>query len=149
MNPSPLPDKERAPSLKRPFAVTTLFELVLMFTGLQALRLWGVLTSWDFLSSLPLSVSPVLLGLSAAFWVALGLPLAWGIWSARGWAPRATRWAGIAFVTVHWLDRLILQIKGPQSVNWPFDLLMSAMLLISVIAILALPKARVYFGEKP
>jgi len=42
-----------------------------------------------------------------------------------------------------------LQIKGPQSDNWPFDLLMSAMLLISVIAILALPKARVYFGEKP
>lgn len=118
-----------------------------MFTGLQALRLWGVLTSSDYLNSLPFGISPVFLGLSAAVWVALGLPLAWGIWRAKAWAPRATRWSAIVFAAVHWLDRLFLQAEGPQSSNWPFDLLLSALLLSSAIVILALPKARIYFGE--
>ncbi len=132
---------------KRPFAVTCLMGLVLTLTGLQALGLWGVLSSWDYLYSLPLNIPPVYLGLSAAIWLTIGATLVWGLWRAKEWAPKATRWASMSFVAVHWLDRLFLQAKGPQSSSWPFDLLLSSVLLISVIGILALPKARVYFGE--
>lgn len=132
---------------KRPFAVTCLIGLVLTLTGLQALKLWGVLSSWDYLNSLPLRVPPALLGLSATFWLAFGATLAWGLWRAKIWSPRATLWSAVAFVAVHWLDRIFLQAEGPQGSNWPFDLLLSAILLLSVIGIQALPKARVYFGE--
>lgn len=133
---------------KRPFAVTCLIGLVLTLTGLQAFKLWAVLSSWDYLNSLPLKIPPALLGLSAAAWLALGLALAWGLWRAKAWAPPATRWAALAFAAVHWLDRLFLQAGESQSSNWPFDLVLSAALLASVFSILALPNARAYFGDK-
>jgi hypothetical protein len=118
-----------------------------MFTGLQALKLWGVLSSWDTLNSLPMKVSPVLLGLSAAVWVALGVLLAWGIWCGRPWASKTTQFATIAFAGVHWIDRLFLQFQGPQTTNWLFDLVLSSALLAAVFSILTLPAARIYFGE--
>ncbi|MCL5428297.1 MAG: hypothetical protein M1347_00650 [Chloroflexi bacterium] len=111
------------------------------------MRLWGVLSSWDYLSSLPLTVTPAYLGLSAAGWIALGATLAWGLWRAKAWVPHAIRWAALAFAAVLWLDRSFLQAKGPQSSNWLFDLLFTLLLMASVIGVLAFPKVRHYFGE--
>jgi peptidoglycan/LPS O-acetylase OafA/YrhL len=132
---------------KRPFAVTCLIGLVLTLSGLQALRLWVVLSSWDYLISLPLTITPIYFAVSTLVWLALGGSLVWGLWRAKAWAPRIICWAVIAFTAVHWLDRLFLQAKGSQNSNWPFDLILSLVLVASVFAVLSLPKVRVYFGE--
>lgn len=132
---------------KRPFAVTCLIGLVLTLSGLQTIKLWAVISSWGYLRSLPLSIPPVYLGVSATFWLAVCATLAWNLWRAKNSARRATFWAAIAFAAIYWLDRLFLQANGPQRSNLLFDLVLSLVLLLSVIGILALPKVRAYFGE--
>ena len=133
---------------KRPFAVTCLVALVLTLTGVQILRAWTMLANWDFLSSLPLSVPPIYLLLSALFWGTLGVFLALGVWGGCSWAPKSGRWAALAFAFFGWLDRVILQANGPQHVNWPFNLFLTGLLLVSVFAVFSLPEAQAYFGEK-
>lgn len=135
------------PPSKRPFAVTCLIAPVLTFTGLQAIKLWAVISSWNYLNSLPLSVSPVYFGVSAAVWLVIGGALALGLWKAKSWAQPATRWAIFIYLLEVWLDRVVLQPDGPQQSNWPFELALSLVLASSVIGILALPKVRAFFGE--
>ncbi len=132
---------------KRPFAVTCLIGLVLTLSGQQALRLWVTLSSWANLTSLPLTVSPAYFALTAIIWLALGAVLVWGLWRAKPWTPRAIKWAILAFFSVHWLDRIFLQVAGPQRTNWLFDLVLNFALAASVFALLALPKTRSYFGD--
>lgn len=130
---------------RRPFAVTCLFALVLTLSGLQAIKLWAVISSWDALTNLPLSVSPLYLGASAFVWLIVGAVLAYGLWQAKAWAPRAILWATIVYVAMGWLDRLLMQAKGPQQSNWLFAVGLSVILMASVIGILTLPKVRAYF----
>jgi hypothetical protein len=77
----------------------------------------------------------------------IGGALAFGLWRAKNWALPATRWAIIVYFLEVWLDRVVLQPKGPQQSNWLFDLLVSLVIIASVIGNLALPKVRAYFGE--
>jgi peptidoglycan/LPS O-acetylase OafA/YrhL len=120
---------------------------VLTFTGLQAIKLWATISSWNYLNSLPLSVSPVYLGVNAAVWMIIGGVLAFGLWRVRSWALPATRWAIIVYFLEVWLDRVVLQPKGPQQSTWLFDLLLSLVIIASSIGNIALPKVRAYFGE--
>ncbi len=133
---------------KRPFAVTCLIGLVLTFTGLQTIKLWAVISSWDYLNSLPLSVSPLYFAVGAALWLMVGGALAIGLWRARHWALLATRWAILVYFLEVWLDKVVLQPSGPQLSNWQFELALSLVLSASVIGILALPKVRAYFGDR-
>ncbi len=133
---------------KRPFSVTALLVLVLMFTGMQILRVWSAIDSWDFLSSLPLSVPPLYFVLSGLFWAIAGASLLWGLWRREVWARRAMLGAAVAFGAVHWLDRLFLQPTGPQASNRAYDLLLTLILLATVWLSVALPQARAYFGAK-
>jgi len=134
-------------TIKRPFTVTCLIGLVLTFSGLQAIKLWAVVSSRDFLKTLPMSVTPVFLGVSAAIWLVIGSVLFFGLLLAKAWSPRLTRWAAIIYAVTVWLDRLILQAKGPQQSNWLFELALSVILIASIFGILALPKMRACFGE--
>jgi hypothetical protein len=131
---------------KRPFAVTCLAALVLTFTGMQILRAWAMLSNWDFLSDLPLSVPPIFFVVSGLFWGGLGLWLLRGVWIGKAWAPKWTAWTAIGFAAFGLLDRAILQAKGPQNVTWPFDSFLAITLLALVFAGLALPRVRAYFG---
>ncbi len=133
---------------KRPVSVTAILVLVLTFTGMQILRVWSAIASWDFLSSLPLSVSPLYFLLSGLFWAIVGGALVWGLWLRKPWAPRATIALAVAFAIAHWLDRLFLQASGPQSGNQGFDFLLTLVLLATVWLNVALPQVRAYFGAK-
>jgi hypothetical protein len=132
---------------KRPIAVTSLIGLVLTFTGLQAIKLWAAISSWNYLNSLPLSVSPVYIVASAAIWSLVGGMLAAGLIRRSHWAIAAMRLAILAYFLHVWLDKLVLQPNGPQQSNWLFDLILSLAIIVSIIGTLALPKVRAYFGE--
>lgn len=133
---------------RRPFAVTSLAGLVLTLTGMQILRAWAVLSNWDFYSSLPLNISPLFLAVSGLFWGGLGAFLLRGVWRGKDWAPRITRWAALGFAFFGLVDRAILQTRGPQDVTWPFDLVLTFVLLASVFGILSLPKTKAFFGAE-
>lgn len=137
-----------ANSAKRPRSVTVLLGLVLIFTGIQILRVWSAIASWNFLTKLPLSVPPAYFVVSGAVWTAIGAALFWALWRRETWAPRVTQYATMAFTVAYWGDKLFLQAKGPQSGNEPFDVLLTALLLAAVFTALAFPQARAYFGER-
>jgi hypothetical protein len=130
---------------KRPFFVTALIALVLTFTGMQILRVWTAAASWQFLNSLPLNISPAYFVVSGLFWSLAGITLAWALWRRKAWAPWGARISALGFALAYWADRLFLQTKGPQSINEPFDLLLTVLLLAFVFAALALPQVRAYW----
>ena len=140
------PDK--TPYRRRPFPVTVLSGLVLIFTGMQVLRVWMAVANWTFLNSLPLNISPAYFVVSGLVWSAAGIAMLFGLVLRKKWARPFTFIGALAFAAVHWLDRLFLQERGPQAANMPFDLLMTILLLTFVFVTFALPQSRVYLGAK-
>jgi hypothetical protein len=134
--------------IKRPFPVTVLIGLVLIFTGMQILRVWTALAHWSFLNSLPLSVPTAYFVISGLVWSVVGIGVSFGLMWRKAWTRRAVLIVSVAFATVHWFERLVLQEEGPQSANMPFDLLMTVLLLTFVFVTMALPQARATFGAK-
>ena len=133
---------------KHPFPVTVLMGLVLIFTGMQVLRLWTAIANWSFLNSLPLNIPPAYFVASGLLWAAVGIAILYGLWFRKSWARGVTLIGSLAFAAAHWLDRLFLQERGPQSANMPFDLLVTVLLLTFVFVTMALPQSRALFGEK-
>lgn len=132
---------------KRPLAVTCLAILVLSLATTQLLRAWVVLSTFGFYRELLGSALPIFLLLSGLFWATLGVWLGEGLRLGAAWAPQAARWGFVGFIAFGWLDRLVLQANGPQSVNWAFQLAGTSLLLVIVFAALALPRTQDFFGE--
>jgi len=133
--------------VKRPFAVTCLVALVLTITATQFLRAWVAFTDFAFYREQLGTILPVFFMLSGLSWGVMGVWLANGLWRGRDWSPRAVRWGLVFYTAFVWLDRLFLQASGPQTVNWPFQLVGTILLLIAVFAALALPQTQLFFGE--
>lgn len=119
-----------------------------MFTVLQILRVWAAISSWDVLSRLPLQASPVYLLGSGLVWGAAGGGLLYGLALRRAWAPRAARWAGLTYTAFFWIDRLLLQTRGPHNSTWMFAAGLGLLMLASLFAILASPDAKAYYDEQ-
>ena len=132
---------------KRPRSVTALVALVLTFTGMQLLRAWVAMRKLTFLSTLPLSVSPLFFVISGLLWGTLGLWLSNGLWRGKRAARKATMVSAALFAGFAWVDRLALEASGPQTVSRPFELVLTAMLLGVVYAVLTVPEAQRYFQE--
>lgn len=135
-------------TIKRPFAVTSLVALVLTITATQLMRAWATVSNFVFYSEQLGNGLSIFLTLSGLGWGVLGLSLGFGVWRGRAWALRAARWGFIAFATFGWLDRLVLQASGPQTVNWLFQLVVTIVMLAAVLALSALPQTQDFFGEK-
>ncbi|MEX1248722.1 MAG: hypothetical protein WEA61_09600 [Anaerolineales bacterium] len=121
---------------------------MLTFTGAQLLRAWVALDFFAVLAEYGPRVHPAFFILSGLVWGSLGLWLARGLWRGKAWAPKAAKWGLLSFAAFDWADRLALQAPGPQSVNRPFALLVTGILILIVFGILALPKAQAFYGEQ-
>lgn len=128
---------------KRPLSVTLLAFGVLILAGINLLRFAVSLQQRVFLTRL-LSVDPLYLSASGLVWTAIGLVLAWGLWLGRGWAVRGTQVAALAFSLYYWLDRLLIAASAGR--NWPFALVVNALLLVIVFWVLSNRKASAFFG---
>ncbi|MCW5874398.1 MAG: hypothetical protein KIS88_07100 [Anaerolineales bacterium] len=129
----------------RPWGVTVLLALVLMFTGMQALRLWSAMSSWELLSSLVLRVPPLYFALSGALWALAGAATAYGLARPAPWGGGAAQALALSYTAFFWADRLLAQARGPQDSNWPFLATLGLLLLGSCFAILASPATKAYF----
>jgi len=132
----------------RPFTVTLLALGVLTIAVLFLDRAFQAVRLWDFLSGLPLSVSPLYLALSGVVFGLAGLPVAWGLWRGRAWAPRWTRNFALALVVYYWLDRLWLVRAEVARVNTPFAVAATILALGFCYGALRRRRARVFFGEQ-
>jgi hypothetical protein len=137
-----MPDRPGA----RPLSVTLLIIVVLIFTGLNLLRLILTIQSWKFFASL-LPVSPWYLALTGLVWSLLGCALIWGLWLGRTWAPAATRFISGAYVLYYWIDRLFAADRTDLEAGWPFTLAICLVVLLWILWIFTRRRIRNYFGD--
>ena len=130
---------------RRPLGVTLLVWLVLIVTAMNIGRLALALQNWDFLAGL-LPISPLYQVLSGLFWSLSGLPLLWGLWRGKSWAPIYWGLALLAHSLYYWADRLLLPGYAGRNINWPFALGVNLFLLVWSLWVLSRPKARNFFG---
>lgn len=130
---------------RRPFGVTLLAWSVLIVTVINLTRLALALQNWDFLVEL-LPISPLYQALSGLFWGLIGLPLLWGLWQGKNWAPIYWGLALLAYSVYYWADRLLLPGYEGRNINWPFALGVNLFLLVWSLWVLSHPKASNYFG---
>lgn len=130
---------------RRPLSVTLLAIGVLIFAGINLIRVVASLQQREFLAGL-LPVSPLYLSISGLVWLVVGLILAGGLLLGRHWAIRATLVGVLAYSLYNWLDRLLLAAEKP-GYNWLFLVVTNLLLLGIVFWILNNRKAKIFFGE--
>ncbi len=139
--------KSKIKNGKRPFSVTLLALAVLIFAVVHLIRLVGAIRQWDFLQGWQ-GVSALYLALSGLGWALVGLPLAWGLWRGRPWAPPAARIAFPAYLLYAWIDRIFIanpEITLDATASWPFMVGASLISLLLVYWSLSRSKARTFF----
>jgi hypothetical protein len=70
-----------------------------------------------------------------------------GLFTGRGWAPRATVLVGAAFLIWFWADRLLLVRSEYALRTLPFALFVTIIASAGVLIVLRRPIVRRYFGE--
>ena len=129
----------------RPLSVTLLIVVVLIFTGLNLLRLILTIQSWKFLAGL-LPVSPWYLALTGLVWTFLGCALIWGLWFRLSWAPNVTRMLSGFYILYYWVDRLFVADRSGLEASWPFSLVICLVLFLWILWLLNRRRIRNYFG---
>jgi hypothetical protein len=140
----------------RPWYVTLLALGVLSIAGLNLLRFILTIRQWQFLASWP-GVSPLYLALSGLVWTLAGLPVFWGLWRGRRWAPQLTQATALTYALYYWLDHILLvdhPLNDPISaihsllpVNWPFAVGVTVVTLTYTAWALNRPRAKAFFAS--
>ena len=131
---------------KRPFSVTLLAVLVLSITIVHLVRFINTLTLWNFLTDLP-SKSPLYLALTGLFGFVAGAVVFWGLWTGKPRAPLATGLLTVIYLSLQWLEQILVVRAGNEFENWPFMVGMTLIGLIFVFWTLFHPSSKAYFGE--
>jgi hypothetical protein len=119
---------------------------VLTIAGFNLTRFIDAILLRDFLAEFP-TIPVLYLTLSGLFWGVMAIPLVWGLWSGRGWAPRYTIVYALIYSVYFWTDHLITERRVSES-NSPFLIGANLLLLMIIWWILSRRKARAFFGEQ-
>ena len=129
-------------SPRRPFSVTFLIVVVLIFTSLNVFRMITAIRTWEFLSVLLPDVSIIYLVITGAIWSMVGFPLSIGLFSGRKWSLPMTRIAVILYISYYWVDRLMVAERSAIASRWPFVSGLTILLLVLTFWILGRPKTK-------
>ena len=129
-----------------PARVTLLFGLVFLFTVWNAVRLGTSILWHNTLETYAPRVGPLYIGITGGIWMLAGLFIFWAVW-------RGIRQARLIFMVTAglyaawiWADRLWAQTS--LRANWPFDLLLTAILLVYTAVVVLDPRNRPYFERE-
>ncbi|MBG7609942.1 MAG: hypothetical protein IZT55_03660 [Anaerolineae bacterium] len=131
----------------RPFVVTLLIAEVLIFTVLNGFRSFEAFRSWDFLSSLSMSVTPSYLAFSGLFWTLIGSILTWMLWRGHSISPQLLRICVVIYGLYYWTDRWLLTVSNLTE-RWPFALFMTIIGLLFPYVTLTRAKVSAYFTRR-
>jgi hypothetical protein len=132
---------------RRPFSVTLLVIGVLSLTSLQLARFILALRQWSFIVAGPANISPLYLIVTGLVWGLAGLPLAWGLWRGREWAPKTLIGFGSIYTFYYWIERILLVREPAAYSNRFFMLGLTIFLSVFIVWTLTRPRARAFFGE--
>ena len=135
------------PSSKRPFSVTILTAVVLIFTILNFLRFFSAIRNWKFLATLPVSVPFVYMAATGLIWTVAGILLAVGLFFGRRWSFRLAKANLVIYTAYYWSDRLLIAEPAAIMVRWPFALGLTIVLWIFTFWVLSHPKTHLFLKK--
>ncbi len=130
--------------MKRPFNVTIILVVVLIFTLLNTLRLVAAVLGWNTLAGLPLRVPVFYFILTGAFWAVTGFSLAMGLYLRRRWSVWVARGAVILYPVYYWIDRLFVADRSAIASRVSFLVVTTLLLCGFLLWALSRPKTGAY-----
>jgi hypothetical protein len=130
----------------RPLRVTLLALGVLSLAIFHWIALVQCLIEWGLLTRI-LPFTPAVIVMMNLLWGAVGLVLAWGLWSGRSWAARLTRWGSLVYLLYLWVVRMLLYSSEGRGENTLFIAIFSVLSVLVVLWVLSSRKVKFYFGE--
>ena len=131
---------------KLPLRITLLLWLVLILTAWNIVRFATSLGWRDTLVTYAVRPGPFYIGLTGAIWTILGCVLLLGFTRGANWSRVSILVSGIAYFIWFWIDRLFVQPL--LRANWPFDLLITVVILGFTIAVALDPDNQNYFLKR-
>jgi hypothetical protein len=129
-----------------PFRITLLVWLVLITTAWNVVRL---ATAWSWRNNLA-TYSPhpgvFYIAITGLIWALAGLLVLWSFWRGIRWTRPLFLITAGAYCAWVWADRLIAQ--NHLQANWPFDLLITAVLLGFTAYVVLDKRNEIYFRKE-
>jgi hypothetical protein len=113
-------DKHRA--ARRPFGVTYVIVVVLIFASLNALRMITAIRNWDFLDKSSVVVPVIYFVITGAVWMGIGIILVLGLLTRQKWSPSMAQITLVLYMCYYWVDRLFIADRSAIVNRWQFAL---------------------------
>jgi len=133
----------------RPRNITVLSIFVLLISLFHLLKLSQVITQWEMLSALPITVSPFYLAADGFVWGISGLILSWSLWTGQAWAAKAGLVLALLFAGAFWIDLIWISEAEQLQTRWLINLVFTILGLPAVFLSLNLTNSRVFFSGNP
>jgi hypothetical protein len=140
---------EKSQRQSRPWNITVLSIFVLIISLFHLLKLIQVITQWEMLPSLPITVSPFYLAADGFVWGISGLILFWGLWTGQTWAGKAVLVLALLFAGAFWIDLIWVSEPEQLQTRWLINLVFTALGLAAVFLSLNLTISRIFFSGNP
>ncbi len=140
---------EKSQRQSRPRNITVLSIFVLLISLFHLLKLSQVITQWEMLSALPITVSPFYLAADGFVWGISGLILSWSLWTGQAWAAKAGLVLTLLFAGAFWIDLIWISEAEQLQTRWLINLVFTVLGLSAVFLSLNLTNSRVFFNENP
>ena len=134
------------PHLKIPIQVTLFLWLVLILTVWNAVRFATGIAWRDTLETYARYPGPIYIAATGALWTLVGISLLWSWWHGKRFTRAALLAAAGLYAAWGWADRLFVQTE--MRANWPFDLIVTILLLAFSAAVILNPKNFIYFQRE-
>ena len=123
-----------------------MFLLILLVTVGQAVRFATGIAWRDTLEIYAPNPGPIYIGATGALWTLVGLFLILSIWIGAHWTRTAILIASSLYSAWVWADRLFVQAQ--MRANWPFDLLITIIMLAFTATVVLDPHNKIYFERE-
>jgi hypothetical protein len=132
---------------RRPWILYLIIFGYLLFAFNGFLRGGQALADWSLLRDAGLRPGPAYLVMTGIVYGLSGLAVALGLWI--GWSKAGRLGRGLAFFYFawFWIDKMLISQNAAARSNWPFMLLLSAVILGLALGGLWLRPVRQYLGE--
>jgi hypothetical protein len=132
--------------LKFSFQVTLLLWLVLILTAWNIVRFATGIAWHETLATYAPNPGPGYIAATGALWALAGLFLLWCWWNRKSYTRAALLIVSGLYTVWSWADRLFVQTE--MRANWPFDLLITIILLSYASVVVLNPKNLSYFQRE-